>query len=391
MLYIAILLYIIFLIYKYDIKRSQVGINNHYGFLLIIFILISGLSYRLGVDVIRYENRFFSDYDIPAQSLFTGYDASASTEYLWQLINWAVYQSFGEFYVMKIILSVFVNSTIFWFVKKYSPAIFTSILFYAVLAYFELNFEALRESMSISFFLIAIDRLISAPKRKILKYYLWIIPALLCHRFAFITLIFPILTKINFNRGYVIFLLFALISLPYISSIFESFVNINVLNYVLNERIDSLLTSETYGLHSRNFFGIMEIFIIYIVPLIIIVSVSPKNEFQSLSLVYIVVVLLKTSAFVILYRINNYLAIPLSVSLASGLNQSLYHKELCDVRTIFIKSPVVLCLLLVVFLFYTINGIVSSELFAAYYPYSSIFTKSLDAAREAYYSTLIHF
>lgn len=63
MIYVFVLIYILFCIYYFDYKK-RTSIWS-YGLLCIIFILISGLSYRLGCDVIRYQNWFESNFDIP--------------------------------------------------------------------------------------------------------------------------------------------------------------------------------------------------------------------------------------------------------------------------------------------------------------------------------------
>lgn len=58
MLYLIILIYTIFLVYKYDYRGSKTGIKKHYNILLLLSIFIGGLSYRLGIDTVRYEESF---------------------------------------------------------------------------------------------------------------------------------------------------------------------------------------------------------------------------------------------------------------------------------------------------------------------------------------------
>ena len=60
MIYILLLLYIFFLVYRYDIQNVQntKGRNTNYRILWAVFILIAGLSYHVGGDSIGYEIAF---------------------------------------------------------------------------------------------------------------------------------------------------------------------------------------------------------------------------------------------------------------------------------------------------------------------------------------------
>ena len=63
MIYIIILLYTLFLVYNYDIKKTKKGFQFHYVALLVICICVSGFSYRLGMDTVGYMYYFEHSVD----------------------------------------------------------------------------------------------------------------------------------------------------------------------------------------------------------------------------------------------------------------------------------------------------------------------------------------
>lgn len=375
-------------VYRYDSGRHAFS-NKYYYFLLFLIFLISGLSYRLGVDVIRYENMFDSNYSgaFKFKDLFDN-SGIESAEPFWVVLNWFVHSAFGEFWVLKLIIAIWVNSVIFWFIKRNTSAPFMALLTYCLLQFFEINFQVLRESLSISFFLIALDQYF---RRGLKWYYLWIIPAFFFHRFAFILLLFPLLFNIKFDKRVVYLLLFVLVVAPFTASLMGSIVNLNMFNVIIGERIDSLMDNETYGLRSRNIFGIIEVFALFLIPVLLLLKNQKNSTFLSLSIAYVLTILLKMSAFTILYRLNNYLVFPFAVSISIALQNSLYKHDFTEQTVSMMRNKSLVLLCVVIFYGNSIKKITSSEDFVMYYPYSSILTKDMNMNRENYYNDLIHF
>lgn len=389
MIYLLVFTYIIILIYNYDIRGKRQGKTIHYGFLFLLFVLIAGLSYRIGIDPIRYEDHFNKDFinGISFQDLFNGYDSSAGSEPLWFLLNWIFYELFGEFTALRIVLALFVNGVIFFFVKKYSPAVFTSIFLYAIILYVQLNFEVLRESVAVCFFIIAYDKLISKDKG-LIKYYLWLIPAFFFHRFAFIAVLFPMFSIIKLNKTYMIVLIAVMVIMPYVMSLIESAFNIQLFNLALSNRVEGLVSDGTYGNTSLNIFGYIELFLLSLLPLLLVVGHSNHDKFTSMALVYIVILLLKSGAFVILYRINNYLCIPMVVALSCGVNNAIYKKDFSHCHVALLKNSFVPIVALLIFILYFSITFASSEKSCLYYPYSSVISKETNPMRESLISYL---
>lgn len=392
MIYLAIIVYIIILIYSFDIRHLKGG-EKHLVVLLSIFICLAGLSYRLGIDTLRYEEKFYYfTFPISFTELFGGkFSMIQENEPLWVLLNRTCYVMFGEFQYMKFIIAAFVNCIVFWFLKKYSPAFYTSVLLYFLLVFANLNYQILRESIAVCFFLIALDRLIDGKhtgKKRYVLYYLWIIPALFSHRFAVLTLLFPLFLSIKFNGRFFAVLLVTILAAPFMGQIVNYISGGSFLNEFLLESMTYYSENDKYGLHSLNIFGYMELFVLTVIPYLIAIRYYKNDVFLSLSLLYLICVILDTASFSIMYRFNNYLVFPMIITMTGAIKNAVYDKnyEFQTVRAF--KSHTIAVLCVTIFLGVHMIRFVTSEKFAMYYPYSSVITKEINADREAIYSRI---
>src|SRR5690606_12351352 len=76
-------------------------------------------------------------------------------ESFWILLNSACKTIIDDFAVLQFIHTIFVNAVVFWFFNKYTKYKFTSLFIYLLFYYLYYNTEILRESIAISFFLLA--------------------------------------------------------------------------------------------------------------------------------------------------------------------------------------------------------------------------------------------
>ena len=353
------------------------------------FSLMAGLSYRLGVDSIRYEIYFYNSYNVGGvENLSIGELGVSGEEPLWALFNRICFLLFGEFQMMKFILAVFVNGIVFWFLRKHSPALFTSILLYFLLMFADLNYEVLRESLAISFFLIAFDKL-DGSKKGLIKYFLFLIPALFCHRFAFICLVFPLFLRVNYNRNFFLFLLAVLFVIPFISSLLNSFTEYNLLNEILNDRLERLALSDKYGFHQMNIFGYMELFVLTLIPLLILLRYYQDGRFMSFALVYILIILMRAGALTILYRVNDYLFFPTIIGLSGAIKNAVYLHDYSRQPINLFKNGMIATTCAIMFIGGQVKDFIKSDDFVMYYPYASVITKEVNEERESYFSYLI--
>lgn len=188
MLYISVLLLLFILSYNYDYRNVKRGRLTWYIITLIIFILIAGLRYRLGVDAIRYENGYL---ELPTLSELRDFDFDSTRFAPGYVVFHAIARSISDEWVaMQFLQAIYVNCIIFWFFYRYSRKIFFCIIIYALSLYFNFMCEVMREACAAATLLLAWPYFI---QKKWIHYYALSIISILFHTSAFITLVLPIL------------------------------------------------------------------------------------------------------------------------------------------------------------------------------------------------------
>ena len=198
MIYIISLVIITILSIYFDFycngKSNKASI--FYNLLLIWFISVSGFAYNVGSDIPAYMDeydgfcQFFSFYSL--SDIFTFENRQPA----WVLLNIICGAISDNFLTLKLIIASFVNSCIFYFIKRRTRYYFLGVLFYSVFLYLNLNFNALRQSVSIAFFLLAY---LDFADRKYGRYCAWAICAFLFHVSGIISFILPLLKYVRVN------------------------------------------------------------------------------------------------------------------------------------------------------------------------------------------------
>lgn len=201
LLYFIIILMVCWGVYRYDVHCQETDRPAVYlGVVLISFILLFGFSANMGIDWISYFKDFsrypsFSNLDISQMSI------GGRMQPLW-----VCFMSFAKEYLcgfggVMLVHAIFVNTVIFWYVYHHSNVRFLVILFYFIsFEAFYFNIEILRESISISLFLLGLAFYYD-DNRKI-YYYLLAFIAFLFHSGAIVVFAFPyIFSLIEKFRG----------------------------------------------------------------------------------------------------------------------------------------------------------------------------------------------
>lgn len=389
MVYFITLGYLLYLIYKYDICNANNNKEKHYILLFLLFVSIAGLSYRLGIDSIRFDS-FFSDYDNENSfKVFFSSDVfEAGKEPIWVLLNYAFSHLFHESQVLKCTINICFNLVVFWFIKKYSPLPFITLLIYAIFQFFQFNFEILRESIAILFFLIALDKILGTEKNY-LMYYVWIIPSILVHHFAFIALIIPLFTFINNDKVYYFLLAILFFVSPIINKYLMTFIFF-LSDEDLLMRLAQYSEHDLYGFRSINIFGYIQMFLLELLPFLILLTYGQNKSCKAMGFAYVFFRAFQGVSLSIFFRVNNYLFFPMAIALTEGVeycilkfgrNQQL--KQFRMPKYFFV----------ITFLFILINKttqIITRDSIVMYYPYSSIISKEKDPVREAYYINILN-
>lgn len=381
MIYIPILIYTLFLVYRYDYRRIQNSFNLHFYCLLAISILLGGLSYRLGIDTLRYEAFF--------ESLHEGsfYDIkdylTSSYEPIWFFLNRFISSIGAPFWVFRIVVLGFVNSIYFWFIKKYSPAVFFAIFVYFIYFYFDFNFQITREALAVAFTLIGLDRFLSSKReRGFLLYLFWLFIASLCHHYAIIGIIVPFATLLTNGKRFAIAIIIVLILVPYMDWFFTT---IGMADEDLTVKIEGYLSIDRQGYQNGvSLIIILKNLIMGGLPVFLCLSCfkwSKYGRFSGFAFVYIVIGILSVSSLGIIYRLESYFAIPMAVSMGESFYYTVVEKE----RGKLSKNNLITTIIFVWLFFAPLYTLFKSYLWPMYIPYSSVITKNTNAVRENLY------
>lgn len=389
MLYFIIIFYIIFLIWKYDIRKETVNKWMHYKVILLIFILVAGLSYRLGVDSLRYEFYFYDPFEYSWDGWYKHIFKSHG-EPLFVLTNLLTRDIFGEFFVSRLIMSLFYNTVFFWFVRKHSPAPFTTIFLYALFQYFNFNFQVIRETMAVACFLIGLDGLL-LQKPRYLRFFIFILIGMGFHHFSFIALFFPLFFFVKPSKSFLIITVIVFLLSSSVSMIIGKIAELELLNDSLSNRVESFMESSRYGERTISSFVKWVVFLFaQLFPFCIMVFSAKKANprMVSLALLFIIITILRYTSFGILFRINSYLFFCFAIVVTQALCEHVYSKDILKKRSKHhITKSSLCCACISIMLAYRITFMLVTGM-VMYYPYSSVINHELDEDRESFYSEM---
>ncbi|MST78743.1 hypothetical protein FYJ72_14045 [Prevotella copri] len=106
--YIIIVLLLLYLIYKYDVLGYQINRDKWFKFTCVIFIFLSGLRYRVGLDTIAYLDIFYNRVDILSKVDWS-YVFGGETDPFYYILQSGVKTFFGRFVYLQIIQSLIVK------------------------------------------------------------------------------------------------------------------------------------------------------------------------------------------------------------------------------------------------------------------------------------------
>lgn len=385
MIYLLLLLFIVIGIYHFDFKNNKYLKKEYFLFISLLLILISGLSYRLGGDVIVYM-REYELYSGNFSDLFNLQYLRSYGSYMpgWVFIN-TLFQCLGlKFWTFKLCHAFFINIVLLFIVKKYSKYTFLGVLLYLLLLYYDLNFEVLRESISVSFFLMGIPYLL---QRKYMKFYIFCLCAILFHISASFLVFFPLVLLIPINLFSVVFFMFV----AFFALLLDKTVSSAIVDSVSSipffyEKANSYFSNERYGTSIVSISRLINILFNVVFTLFVLYRLYKKNIVHGiikLVLAYICIYTL-TLIIPIFYRLNNYCII----FFVCYLTFLPVYFKLEFKRSLSNLICSIFFVLFISFKLYSYSLPIGDTTFRSYirfYPYSSIFEKSLDLEREKYH------
>ena len=402
MIYLAILVLLLFLLYYYDVKGNEARKDFWYGFTLFALILIAGLRYRIGGDTVNYLYNYYHAIPCIWDISSSNYD-EVSYEPLFFLFS-SLVKSFGvRFFVFQLLHALFVNGLIFLYFRKHSNYPFMCVLFYFVWMFPMYNFEEMRASMSLVICLFANDYYI---ERKWLKGLALFVVASLFHYSAIILLVITPLSlflRVNFIGG--LFLIFSFALGYVIQSKFGDYLSLFDMNNQMAVKASNYANSEFFfeqRMSARGFlFLILPYFFYSFVAVLFLRRKANMSDKKDDSLIRLQPFLMLGLTFVlfsipmpICYRIIRfyiiYFILYSSFLFCNWIRSSGQ-----------ISAPIALLRSLILFvpLFNMISHTYKDPIYESstahpyypyekYYPYSSIIEKSISERREKLYNQL---
>lgn len=245
-------------IVRYDINGKTQYRNECYFVMLIIFILIAGLRYRLGVDTTRYLTRFY--YETPKLQNITWNDLEFGTDPLYTLFNSVVLTLGGKFYVVQLLHATFVNTLIFKYIKRHTDAIFISIFIYFIWQYAAINMEEMRAAMSLVVCLFANDYMLD---KKWVKGILLYVIGCLFHVSTILVMLMPLLFFLRFNKIGISVMVIAFMVGFIIQSIISDYIALIEISDAVDNKVERYANNEKYMEAKKNIFGYLSSIIIY--------------------------------------------------------------------------------------------------------------------------------
>lgn len=384
MIYIVVLFILLLLSFYYDINGRTKNRDFWYNVMLVVFILIAGLRWRLGVDTPNYLGDFYHRY--PTLEDFSIDDYGIAKSPFFVLINSIVKSLGGRFYIVQLIQATIVNVLVFRYIKRHSAYIFTCLFFYSFICYFTYNMETMRAGISIVICLFANDYILD---KKWLKGYLLYLLALMFHPQTIVMFVLPLLFFMRFNKKGIILLIMAFFIGRILNEVLHDYLFLFEGDDALERKATMYVDSEKYGEQGGNLnFYIAQIFfpiMFLLFSLFYIKKDNPKSEILKLEpflMIGIAFIIIRANLniayrFVDVYKIYFvFFFSELFVKLI--VNAKKLDKAVAYTRSFAILFPIIF--------FYLIYQYEDQQKGHRYIPYNSIFERRVNKDQQKKYN-----
>lgn len=405
MIYFVILALLVVLSWQYDILGKTEKKEFWYRLLLIIFILVAGLRYRLGGDTINYLRIFHQETPYIGDLSFDEFFESR-IEPLFYLLNVIVKSFGGKFYIVQLIQAFIVNGLVFSYIKKHSSYPFICLFFYSLWMYFFYNFEEMRASLSVAICLYANDYIL---EKKWLKGYSLYFVGTMFHYSTIILLLTPLFMFLKMNKVGMLILFLTFIGGFFIRNELGDYLLLFEMDDPLSQKVTNYANSDVYfkkDFSLRSFFVSILPFLFYAYFSIMYLKNTKDDlhlmKLQPLLMLGMIFLFLSVS-IQIAYRFVHFYAIYIVLYFAFLYGELIKTTKLSKSLALFRA-----CVLYIPFFFImTFNqrgkfvsnsdfGSSSERVaryynFQKYYPYYSIIDRNLDEERENLYRSDGHY
>lgn len=382
MIYIITILVLLALVFHFDINGNTRYKITAYYILMFWFIAVSGFQYCIGSDMppYMYEYDAVQWKDVTWDSI-TGLNNRQLGWIL--LINFCKLIS-KDFVVLKIIQAIFLNVAFFTFFKRQTKALFTSILFYSLYLYLDLNFNILRQSIAVGIFLLGYT---FYAEKNWLKYYICVFSAIMFHNTAAILIFLPLLHLIKINRNSLILLsisfFICLVGIRYLPVTDFLLGHLSIfMNSDVALMADWYLTDEKYGKNSVSLISYMVVAMLYFWVIFFNYRNNMYKYKYDLLIIFTYIFILALNTSIPIFARLNYYFIPIFIYLLSNFIINFPKLRLEKrLRLISVVFLVVLFSYSSVIGLFRINTSYDDKNIVQYYPYYTVFNKKVSPLR----------
>lgn len=384
MIYLFVFILLLLLSLRYDVNGKTKGRSLWYFVILVLLILIAGFRWRLGSDTPLYLYTFY--HETPYLCNLTLEDLGIKYP-LWVLLQSIVLTVFGKFFVVQIIHAAFVNALYFKYIKKHSSYIFSCVLIYFIWMYTNQNMETMKASMAIVICLFGNDFILE--KRWLHGFSLYIIASMF-HISAIVMVLMPFAFWVRLDyRAFVLFVL-----AYYIGGVIQS----NMGDYLMllemdgdiQDKLETYANSDTYGsMHNINYFIVnMLPFFAYSIFAVNYISKKDSNKrllrLEPFLVIWLIFMILKLNVF-IFYRYVQFYNIYFILYFVQLFYSCVESANKLDLRLSITRG---FCIILPILIYLSLYNVGRLPM---YYPYTSVFNRTINKERELEFSGVTHF
>lgn len=373
MIYFFLLFLIIFLVFVFDVgKRSRSNVKQKkiaWNVICVLLIIISAIKYRVGSDVVIYTDEYKEILPITRANWDYIFD-NFNRQFGWMILVTICKSITPSFLLPQIIISIFVNSAIFNFIKSNTEKPFVGLLLFYLIAYVPYNFEVLRQSIAIAFFIMGIKYYKDS---KWFKYYLCVLGGFAFHSSAVVLALIPLFKLVPITKASIIWELgigvVGIILLPFFINYIPNLINSN--EALFGAQV-YYANKSSYEVTEISYFGnVMLFFINYVITLFLC---KEKNQWYRPFVMCYLYFNIINLAFPILYRFSYYFLIFYILGLCKTITFCKFEKHLIPI----------LIILFVMFNTYRRYNVdwLGIPAYRQYYPYHTYFDPVEDSERE---------
>ena len=379
------LIFLLAVVYDYPLlcvyrglERTMYRDKTLYMVLCTLFILLSGLSYRVGSDIGRYMYDFsslqWSDFSLNNLSL-------SQRQPFWILSQLVCKSCFDNFHFFKFVESTFVNIVIFWFIKKNTKYKYSAVLLYFCTMSFDVNFNILRQAFSICIFLIACYCM---NMKRVFLSILLIFSAIMFHNSAFVLAVIPLTLLIDIRKHLKLCVIIVWVLLILVLLLPSAYLLLLMLLGSSDETLVALSSEYLAGDYGNSNFSFIKV-ILSLTYFSVIAFLYKKAGASNMGLVlffcYVACYIISYS-IPIIGRIKFYFTIPYIIAFCESVYYIVSTKIIISGRKIFVTCILLAQLLNASKHYFIYNPRLGDYNYVQYYPYSSVINPHLVEQRE---------